>query len=167
MEPLHPSWSLPDVYHNQKYTSFWEFEGGLLVNSGGSDVGSKTRGKQQHIDIVADEHGHADGSVADTVAVHKYNIRAAGKQHIDIVADEHGNADGSVADTAAVHDYHLHAAEKRVGREPPPDLEEDEPEVETASATDKKEVKHNAKKSANGLVFNFLGLPIKARSILG
>ena len=92
MEPLHPSLSLPDVYHNQKYTSFWEFEGGLLVNGGGPDVSSKKSGKQQHIDIVADEHGHADGSVADI---------------------------------AAVHDYHLHAVEKRVGREPPPDSEED------------------------------------------
>jgi hypothetical protein len=126
MEPLHPGLSLPDVYHDQKYTSFWEFEGGVPVNSRGPSISSTKNGKQQHIDIVADEHGHADGSVADTVAVHKYNLRAAGKQHTDIVADEHGNADGSVADTAAVHDYHLHAAEKSV-EGPPPDSEEDAP----------------------------------------
>ena len=81
MEPLHPSMSLPDVYHDKKYTSFWEFEGGSLVNSGGLGFSSRRDGKQQHIDIVADEHGHADGSdVHDTAAVHDYHLHAGGSR---------------------------------------------------------------------------------------
>ena len=129
--------TLSDVFHSGKYTSFWEFEGAVLVSS---SAGSRNREQQpaasgarksRVVDVVADEYGAADG----------------GEPHELQHRSEMSNAKQSEQSINVVRTDNSENRENDQDQQSRADSNENAAVAKTKQSTD--------------IVFNFFGVPIK------